>query len=206
MYKKKTNYRKKRTAPKTTFNQRVKKVIMSASETKYVDINTDTSASSSSFGWDQFNSASAIGVGAGRNNRIGNKIKIIGMSYFYRIYPGDYFNECRFLLINRKDGVDINATSAITILQGPTNTESFKILKDNHVQVYYQPYQSGSSTVVPIFKFIKGKVKLNMNVTYDPTQNNPAEGGMLGFQFHSDSAGTPHPSIKGYCRIYFKDL
>ena len=190
--------------PRVSLTKKVKDVLWRNTETKYVDVPIDITASTVlGAGYVDFNNATVIPVGAGRNNRVGNKIKIIGMRYDFVLIPGDDYNEVRIFLASNRDGASLSQ-NIITYLQGPPDTEQYKILRDIHTQCVFA--EATASTSVPYKKYYKGYHKLNMNVQYVPVQNTPSEGGMLGIQFHSDSSLVPNPQVKGFARIYYKDI
>lgn len=190
--------------PRVSLTKKVKDVLWRNTETKYVDVPIDITASTLlGAGSVDFNSATVIPVGAGRNNRVGNKIKIIGMRYNFVVIPGDDYNEVRIFLASKHDGGSLTQ-NIITYLQGPPDTEQFKILRDIHTQCVFA--EASATTVVPYKKYYKGYHKLNMNVQYNPSFSTPSEGGMLGIQFHSDSTAIPNPQVKGFARIYYKDI
>ena len=205
MYSKRRMVRRTRIGrPRVSLTKKVKDVLWRNTETKYVDVPIDITASTVlGAGYVDFNTATAIPVGAGRNNRVGNKIKIIGMRYNFVLIPGDDYNEVRIFLASNRDGSSLSQ-NIITYLQGPPDTEQYKILRDIHTQCVFA--EATASTSVPYKKYYKGYLKLNMNVQYVPVQNTPSEGGMLGIQFHSDSSLVPNPQVKGFARIYYKDI
>lgn len=184
----------------------VKRVIDSRLETKYVDLDIGGTASTSGIHFVNFNSPTAITQGTGNNQRIGNRIKLLGFRYQIEANAGDNFNVCRLMFLHRFSGASLGANPvAITALLGPVNTDAFRVLRDYLTELRYVPVNGAVDASVPQSKFYKGYIKFPKIIEYTPGASDPTRGGMVGLQFHSDSTLAPNPGIGGYVRLYYKD-
>nr|QBX89320.1 putative capsid protein [Insect-associated ssDNA molecule] len=204
-YGRRTVYRK-RYNPQRRFIRRIaQKVVDKNVETKYKDLTISGTASSTTFYGVHFNLPSQIPVGSGFDNRVGNRIKLLGYRYHLQVSPGDNFNVFRLLMVSRRDCQDIASTSAVTSLLGPINTDIFYAHKDVIAETRFAPVAGSTADTVGIKRFYKGYVKLNRYIEYSGAASYPTKGISIGMQFHSDSAIIPHPGVEGYIRVYYKD-
>lgn len=192
---------KRRVAP--AVKRYVKRVVNKAEETKYIDVLPNITASSVTFGYVDL--LGGISQGTSIANRIGDKIKLIGIRYLLQLLPGDNENVCRTLLLNYvKGGAASSAPSALQTLLGPVTTRSsFVVYKDWVHEARYVPVDGSTSTTVSLNKYYQGFIKLNKIINYGGTAN-PVTNTMM-LQLHSDSLAAPNPGITGYFRVYFKD-
>lgn len=182
-----------------------KKVMARNVETKFIDIPISGTASTTGLYGVDFILASLYAVGAGSNNRIGNKIKVLGARYMLEVTPGDNFNVYRLLVIKRSDCDPIFSSTPLSTLLGPVDTHQCSVVRDIIQQVRFAPVDGSTSASVGLRKFYKGYLKLNRTIEFTGALNTPTRGCTMGLQFHSDSAIAPHPGIIGYVRVYYKD-
>lgn len=176
----------------------VKRAINTDEETKYVDVPVNITASSLGYGYVDF--TAAIAQGTSRSNRIGAKIRLLGMRYMFRAEPGDNTNEVRILMLARKQGGTMNTASAIGSLTGPINTDTYHAYRDIWTQLHYI-----GLVAVDIYqrKYYRGYIPVNRTLNYGTGAD--AITNSLGVQLHSDSSAVPNPGIVGNVRVYFKD-
>lgn len=182
-----------------------KKVMARNVETKFIDIPISGTASTTGLYGVDFITAALYSVGAGSNNRIGNKIKVLGARYMLEVNPGDNFNVYRLLMIKRSDCELISTSIVLSSLLGAVDTHQCSVVRDIIQQVRFAPVAGSTSDTVGLRKFYKGYVKLNRTIEFTGALNTPTRGCTLGLQFHSDSALVPHPGLTGYVRVYYKD-
>lgn len=193
-------YRRNRVTPGV--RRYVKRVVSAAEETKYLDIDVTTTASSTTFG--AVNIAGAIAQGTSRSNRIGSKIKVIGVRYLIELTAGDNENVCRLLLLQYKPGGNGPATiSAIPSLIGPVNTDTYRPMFDRIAEPHFAPVDGNSGSTISVNRYYRGYIKMNKMLNFG-TGSQPVTDSMY-IQLHSDSLAVPNPGIRGFVRIYFKD-
>lgn len=176
----------------------VKRAINIEDETKYIDVAVNVTASSAAFGFVEL--TGAIAQGTSRSNRIGAKIRVLGMRYMMRGESGDDVNEVRILILGRKPGGSISTASALSSLTGPVNTDTFHSYRDIWAELHYIGLFAGN---IYQRKYWRGYIPVNRTLNYGTGSNTVTNS--LGIQFHSDSAIVPNPGLVGNVRIYFKD-
>lgn len=198
-------YQRKRSSTKAVpkkVKQYVRKAIAGSEETKYLDVPISGTASSTTFYGLALTNAIAQGVS--RSNRIGAKIKVLGMRYLVEVDPGDNQNVVRLLMLRyRPGGTGGTTISAISSLQGAINTDTYSPYLDKIHEARFAPVDGSTSATVSINRYYRGYIRvgrvLNFGVGTSSVQNS------IFLQFHSDSAIAPNPGVQGFVRIYFKD-
>lgn len=192
---------------KGTFARKVKKIVNSQSETKYIDISIGGTASSSSFYGVDFITNGNFPIGSGHNQRIGDKIRVLSLRYILQVQPGDAFNTLRTMIVSRPRAALITSgPPAIPVLLGQANTDTFDIHRDFLTYLHFMPVNGSTSDAAGQYKQYRGKIRINRMVEFDGGDALPMRGPTIGLQFHSDSSVVPHPGVYGSVRVYYKDL
>jgi hypothetical protein len=143
-----------------------------------------------------------LSPGTGNLQRIGNKIHILGLSIRGSFVLGDTTNVIRMLFFKWNMNNNSDTPSASEVLSETTDPMSnivplkpsrFKILHDSF-------YQLDTSHVVRTFH---EEVKLDYDITYDPTTNNGI--GQVYSLLISDSAAVPHPTYDLNVQVRYID-
>lgn len=189
---------KKHTRVSKGVREYVKRAVAADDETKYIDVPVNITAGSAAHGGVDL--SAAVSQGTSRSNRIGAKIRVLGMRYMLRGEPGDNTNEVRILILSRKPGGSFLIISALSSLTGPVNTDSYLVYRDIWTQLHYMGL---SASDIYQRKYYRGYIPVNRTLNYGT--GTEAVTGSLGLQLHSDSSVIPHPGLVGNVRIYFKD-
>lgn len=180
----------------------VNKAIKRRAEWKYHDVAVSGTASSGAFyGLNLL----AIPQNATVNGRVGDKVQIQKVEWFWETRPGDNFNSVRHLLFVNNNNLTGGAGAAITSLTGPVDPDAGKVILDQNYSVWFVA-ADGATAQAEIIKYFRGKKKIVRNLLFASGVTAEPVNWKMGFQFHSDSAALPNPGVTGYIRIWFTDM
>ena len=177
----------------------VNRAIRKATELKYIDFDINGTASTTGTYQVKLNT---IGVGTGYNQRIGDSVKLRRIEWDLQVQAGDNFNVTRTII-----GACRNATYPpvpLSSLTSGTNPDFGPYLLDKKNFVKFTPADGSTGTQITEIQFIKGSRKMKHHLQFNVGSLTSTNWNIY-LQFHSDSALVPHPSIKGYVRIWFTD-
>ncbi len=147
--------------------------------------------------------------GTDRNERIGNKIRILRIHGRYQIVAGDYYNQVRVLIVQSKRGnLGSTASNFLEQLSGSAGQNSNPPFWDN-VEVLYDEllhsYEAvGANTTTRLAMRDITCRKPGHILTY--SQGTDLADYPVYLVLISDSPGAPNPGIYGYITVEFEDV
>lgn len=159
--------------------------------------------------------------GAGHTQRIGNRIRAVGLNMDFWLEGGDTTNLMRCIVVTpRKGGIRYQPTDKANFVQNlfsntvsssvqhlaPVDTSRWKVHYDKSIFLRYVPtFGSGLSTDVYAMKHhVKKFIKFNRPVQFDDQGQITDD---IYLVMLSDSSAPPHPGvIVGFVNAYFKDI
>lgn len=162
---------------------------------------------------------SSIAQGAADGQRIGNKIRVIGLKIDFAAGAGDNYNNLRLLIVKPKSGyltqvplsspdalvtsILSNAPSSAQQWLQPVDTERYHVLYDQRRVLRYTALNGTSNVSVPTISYFKKFIKLRSNIQWDKQGNIVNDYILVCI---SDSEVIAHPGmIAGYMRLYYTD-
>lgn len=160
--------------------------------------------------------ASGITQGTGDGQRVGNRIKVIGIKLYlaFQNASADNYNNLRFILLRPKtDKLSVGATLIQNIMSGtasggtqwaaPIDTDRYKAYVDKMYNLYNRPADGSTTTTIQPTRFLKKFVKVRANMQWDEEGNLTKDFILVGI---SDSAAIAHPGcVAGHVKVYYTD-
>ena len=177
----------------------VQRAIQRSTELKFIDFDINGTASTSGTYQVKLNT---IGLGTGYNQRIGDSVKLRRIEWDLQVEAGDNYNITRTII-----GACRNSTYPpvpLGTLHGGTNPDFGPYLLDKKNFVKFTPADGSTGTQITEIQFIKGARKIKHHLHFNVGSLTSSNWNIY-VQFHSDSALTPNPGIKGYVRIWYTD-
>lgn len=163
------------------------------------------------------NLATGIAPGTGRSQRVGNRIRVIGIQLRLAVQNADAVNNFRLLVVRPKNGVITGASSA-TLAQnilsgtvsgtgqwlGPVDNDRYRTLYDGQHTFRTMPLDGNSASTTLETWMIRKFIKCDDELQWDFENNNdPTDFILLAL---SDSAVVPHPgAIAGFVKMFYTD-
>lgn len=171
-----------------------KSVLWKNSETKFRDY-TWTNANVTS--GDIIELLQYISKGTARQDRIGEKIKVLGFRYKYTFQGNNPNDHIRFMFALPKNHEVVTQTSVWPSVDTPVNTDVMRVYRDTDIII---------DSDTNIQKAYKGKVRFKGGrlITYSTgmgTMDKP-----LVAYFTSNHGLLAYPKVWGFVRIYYKDI
>lgn len=161
--------------------------------------------------------AGGISAGTGRSQRVGNRIRVIGIQLRLAIQNSDAINNVRLLVVKPKNGV-ITGASVATLAQnvlsgtasstsqwlGPVDNDRYRTLFDGQHTFRTMPLDGNSASTTLETWMIRKFMKCDDELQWDSEGNNdPTDFILLAL---SDSAVLPHPgAIAGFVKLFYTD-
>ena len=185
-YKRRRNYKIAKRAAKS--------VLWKQSETMYYDYTWSNSTVTSG---DIIELLQYITRGTAKNQRVGDRIKVLGIRYHYTFTGQNANDHIRYFFALPKNQSVVTTTSVWPSVDTPVNTDVMRVYRDKNLLI---------DADTSLQKQANGKLTFRggRTVTYSPqmgTMDKP-----LVAYFTSNHGALNYPRLWGYVRVYFKDI
>lgn len=144
----------------------------------------------------------SLAQGVGQNQRLGNSYKVTSFKLKGAVFNGGTDDLCRVIIYIPKNPSVLMPTDTSMQSTDPVDLDKFTVLSDRLIPV--SDHGPGCKLYNKVCLFNKGR-RNGLHVQFSDALATSITKNRLMVYMCSFSSAAPHPSFKGWWRVYFKD-